>query len=164
MRTIQAIVQKRNFLIREGREILFELKYKSWFSSKAAVEYKGNLYEIQAKNIWRTKIEVYKNGIDAGDMRHNKKSMITVRIDDEYNQEHLFFLKGRGLWEYRFELYSKTEELILAMFPKLSWGSGKYDYRIEVADDYQEGAYDFNELLIYCIYAANLHMKKQGAA
>lgn len=147
--------------MREGVEC-FEVSYIDWFSNKAVVEYNSQCIEIVPKNFWKSKFDIYKNDVDCGDIIFNWMGHVIIRLsrldgapDDE------FLLKHRGLISTEYDLITINNERVLTLKANYDWSKLKYFYSIEKEN---HGFLDevLDEFLIYCGFAANLHMTHLG--
>ena len=139
----------------EGINIL-ELSYTNWFSSKATTILDSTNIEIKPKNIWASKFDILKNGIDKGDITFNWKGNIIIRLENDENQENEYLLRVTGFWNSGFELIDKNDIKILSMKPNFNWKKISYNYEVEHTSNTDE--HTLTELLIYCGFGANLYM------
>lgn len=52
---------KGNFKLIKNDDEVCELVYTNWFSEKAKAVLNGNNIEIKPKNIWTSKVDIFKN-------------------------------------------------------------------------------------------------------
>jgi len=150
-------------LLRDGHH-RFELAYKGWFSSNARSAYNGQSIEIKSKNIWMSKFDIWKDGQDCGDIIFNWMSHVIIRLTRaDGSGEDEFLLKHRGILSTQYELWNADERHLLTLKAGFNWSKFKYNYSVEDEDhEYPQDVLD--ELLIYCGFAANLHMTQNGMA
>ncbi|MBT34437.1 MAG: hypothetical protein CMO01_32640 [Thalassobius sp.] len=140
-----------------GFEVL-QVKYKSVFSCKATAEYQGNIIEIKPKSIISSKYEIYKNGIEVGDITSKWNGSMTIRIIDADYYERNFILKAKGCSGTNFKLLDENKDTVLTMDSGFSWKTMNYDFEI----DWAHIDFDVAELLIYCGYAAKSYFTKMA--
>lgn len=148
-------------LLRDNRE-RFVLKYTSWFSSKAITSCNDEDISIQPKNIWMSKFDIFKDGVDVGDIIFNWMSHVIIRLTRADGKgEDEFLLKHRGILSSQYELLTEKDHHLLTLKASFNWSKFKYNYSVEREDhDFPDEILD--ELLIYCGFAANLHMTHNG--
>ncbi len=150
-----------NFKLVKGNWEILELKYEKWFSSKAATRYRSQEIRIQAKDFWGSKFAILKNRKEIGDISFNWKGQVVVRLTDADGESHQYFMKGKGVWKLRFEVYNEADKLVLTMKSINKWNKLNIDYQIEKTD--HEPPFDEHEFLLYCGYAANMYVARMGA-
>lgn len=150
-------------LLREGQS-RFELAYKGWFSGEAMTAFNGQDIKIKSKNIWMSKFDIFKNELDCGDIIFNWMSHVIIRLTRADGAgEDEFLLKHRGILSTQYELWSANERHLLTLKAGFNWSKFKYNYSVEDEDhEFPQDVLD--ELLIYCGFAANLHMTQNGMA
>lgn len=141
-----------NFKIVEHESEFLELSYKNWFSSNASAHFNNKEIEIRPKNFWNTSFDIFRDGVDVGDIAFNWMSNAIISIDNER-----FLLKSIGIWSLKFEFLNEREDRLFLIKPSLNWKKMKYDYEIEIiSEDYSLNR--LVELLVYIGFSANLHM------
>lgn len=147
---------KGNFKITEKNSEICELVYTNWFSEKAKTMLNGNQIEIKPKNIWTSKVDIYKNGTNIGDITFNLKGQMIIRLEKSNGTECHYVLKNKAKWKLKFEVYNASETLQFSLHSVNNWNKLNYDYAIEMAD--YDSEFDIKELLVYCGYATNLYL------
>jgi hypothetical protein len=153
---------KGNFKLLEADREVYELEYTNWFSGKATVLYQGNSITLKPKNIWTSKVDIFRNDRSIGDLTFTLSGEVIIRIEKSPEKDSNYILKNKGMWKLRFELYDDTDTLLLTMTSINNWTKLSYDYDIAL-----EGAdlpANPGELLVYCGYAANLYLAHTSAA
>jgi hypothetical protein len=154
---------KGNFKIYKDQKPLLELKYKHWFSSEAYTHYKNIDIQIKSMNIWNSKFDIFKDGVDKGDIIFNWKGQIIIRRIDEQEVEQSFMLKSKGFWRSYFELVDEQGEILFELKPSMNWKKLNFSYEIKrMTTAYEE---DFlTEMLVYSGFGANLFMTAMHAS
>jgi len=147
---------KGDFKLYEKDQEVYELDYTNWFTGRATALYKGNSIELKPKNIWTSKVAIFKNDREIGDITFTLKGHMIIRTEKQNREDCSYVLKNVGNWKLRFELYDEADVLLLTMTSINNWTKLNYDYDIEFAEATLE--MDVQELLIYCGYAANLYL------
>lgn len=147
---------KGNFKLIEKNSEICELVYTNWFSEKAKTVLNGNNIEIKPKNIWTSKVDIYKNDTNIGDITFNLKGQMIIRLEKSNGTECNYVLKNKAKWKLKFEVYNESETLQFSLNSVNNWSKLNYDYDIEIADFNSE--FDIKELLVYCGYATNLYL------
>jgi len=147
---------KGNFKLIKKDEEVCELVYKNWFSEKAKTSLNGNKIEIKPKNIWTSKVDIFKNESQIGDITFNLKGHMVIRLTKPDGNEFNYLLKNKGKWKLRFEVFNESEIHQFSLKSVNIWTKLNYDYDVEMADYNSE--FEIEELLIYCGYAANLYL------
>jgi len=154
---------KGNFsLCDEKKKELCKVTYDNMFSSKARTIINKDQFEIKARNIWWRKFDMFKNGIDIGDIVFNWRGHIIIRILGNDNKEHHFLMKRKGFWKSRFELENENEQKVLTMYAGYNWSKWRYNFDIQVHQQLPSVILS-EELLVYCAYAANLYLSQMSA-
>lgn len=147
---------KGNFKLTKNDKEICELVYSNWFSDEAKTVLNGNNIEIKPKNIWTSKVDIYKNDNNIGDITFNLKSQMIIRLENPNRKEFNFVLKNRSKYRVKFEVYNESKTLQFSLNSVNNWSKLNYDYNIELADFNSE--FELNELLVYCGYATNLYL------
>lgn len=152
---------KGNFKLIDNDIEICELNYKNWFSGKASTFLHNNNIEIKPRNIWASKMVIFKNQQQYGEITFSLKGHMIIELISDRGTKCRYILKNKGLFKPRFELYNAKQVLQLSMVQKNNWTKLNYDYLIELAD----GEKDINveELLIFCGYASNLYQTIMSA-
>lgn len=153
---------KGNFKLTENNKEICELAYKNWFSENAKTIINGNDIEIKPKNIWTSKVDIYKNEDIIGDITFNLKGHMVIRLEKENGREFNYLLKNKAKWKLRFEVLNESKILQFSLNSVNNWTKLNYDYDVEMANYNSEFAIE--ELLIYCGYAAYLYLAIIGAS
>ena len=144
-------------IINSSGERLLELTYSNWFASKAEASLESIAIQIKPKNIWYSKFDILKNGIDKGDIMFNWRGNVIIRLETDDKSENQYLLKAIGFWKPGFDLLDEKERKILSLKQKIDWEKFSYNYEIELADNQKENQ-EIAELLIYSGFGANLYM------
>lgn len=152
---------KGNFKLTENNKDICELVYKNWFSEQAKTILNGNLIEIKPKNIWTSRVDIYKDKTIIGDITFNLKGHMVIRLEKENGKEFNYLLKNKSKWKLRFEVFNESKIQQFSLKSVNNWTKLNYDYDVEMANYNSEFAIE--ELLIYCGYAANLYLAIIGA-
>ena len=147
---------KGNFKLKQEDKEICELVYNNWFSGKARTVINGNNIEIKPKNIWTSKVDIYKNETAIGDITFNLKGQMVIRLEKSDGTECNYVLKNMAKWKLKFEVLNESEKLQFSLNSVNNWSKLNYDYDVEMADFDTE--FDIEELLVYCGYAANLYL------
>ncbi|MEL4308014.1 aminotransferase [Joostella sp. CR20] len=146
---------KGNFKIMDESTEVSELVYASWFSGKASATIGEISFELKPKNIWASKIDIYKNSNIIGDITFNLKGHMVIQLS-ENNKEFSYIMKNNALWTLKFEVFDENEVLQFNLNSEGKWSKLKYDYQVEM--DAFNNNIPLEELLIYCGYASNLYL------
>jgi len=152
---------KGNFKLIDNDEEICELVYDNWFSGKAKTNLNGNDISIEPKNIWTSKVEIYRDKSKIGDITFNLKGYMVISLKlngEEFN----YVLKNKGKLKLTFEVFNEAGMKQFSLDSVNNWTKLNYDYTIEIADYTSE--FKIEELLIYCGYAANLYLAIISAA
>ncbi|WP_348661552.1 aminotransferase [Croceibacter atlanticus] len=147
---------KGNFKLIKNDDEVCELVYTNWFSEKAKAVLNGNNIEVKPKNIWTSKVDIFKNKSQIGDITFNLKGHMVIRLEKENGKEFNYLLKNKAKWKLRFEVFNESEAHQFSLNSVNKWTKLNYDYDVEMADYNSE--FEIEELLIYCGYAANLYL------
>lgn len=147
---------KGNFKLTKNDKEICELVYNNWFSGKAKTVINGNNIEIKPKNIWTSKVDIYKNETNIGDITFNLKGQIVIRLENSNGAECNYVLKNMAKWKLKFEVLNESEKLQFSLNSVNNWSKLNYDYDVEMADFDEE--IDIEELSVYCGYATNLYL------
>ena len=148
-------------LLRDGAE-QFQLQYQNWFSSKAETDFNDQQIMMKSKNIWMSKFDIFKDGVDVGDIIFNWMGHVIIRLTRaDGSGEDEFLLKHRGVLSSQYELRTETDKHLLTLKAGFNWKKFKYNYDV-IRQDHDYPDVVLNELLIYCGFAANLHMTNSG--
>jgi len=159
---LESIDSRGSFrLLRDGAE-QFQLKYQNWFSSKAMTAYNDQQIIMKSKNIWMSKFDIFKNDKDVGDIIFNWMGHVIIRLTRADGKgEDEFLLKHRGILSTQYELRTENNEHLLTLKAGFNWKKFKYNYEV-IREKHDYPAIVLDELLIYCGFAANLHMTNSG--
>lgn len=155
---IKSSAANGSFKVLERDIEVLQVKYKSVFSCKASSDYQGNIIEIKPKNKISGKYEIYKNGIEVGDISSKWNGSMIIRIIDANFYERNFILKAKGLMGTNFKLLDENKDTILTMDSGFSWKTMNYNFEV----DWAHIDFDVAELLIYCGYAAKSYFTKKA--
>ncbi len=147
---------KGNFKLTDRNKEICELVYNNWFSDKAKTVLNGNNIEIKPKNIWTSKVDIYKNNTNIGDITFNLKGQMIIQLEKSNGKECNYVLKNMANWKLKFEVYNESGTLQFSLNSVNNWSKLNYDYDIEMADFNSE--FEIEELLVYCGYASNLYL------
>lgn len=153
---IESTSKKGNFKLFKANKVICEVGYKNWFSGEAKSEWKNAIIEIKPKNIWTSKVDIYKNDSSIGDITFNLKGQMIIRLENPRGEELNYVLKNKGKLKPKFELFNEEEVLQFALNSRNNWNKLNYDYEIQIADF--DNKFDLEELLICCGYATNLYL------
>lgn len=153
---IKSTSGKGNFKLTKNNQEICELIYKNWFSGKAKTNINGNNIEIKPKNIWTSKVEIYKNDKNIGDITFNLKGYMVIRLQIPKETEINYVMKNRSKSKLKFEVYDESDNLQFTLKSVNTWTKLNYDYDIQM--DKYNSEVGIEELLIYCGYAANLYL------
>ena len=159
---LQSISHLGDFRLMKDDIERFELKYSDWFSSDAATQFNGQTIEIRPRNIWNSKFDIFKDNQDCGDIIFNWRGHVIIRLirlDDGGEDE--FLLKHRGILNTRYDLISAQARHILTLTANYNWSKFKYFYSVD-NENHDIPDIVLEEFLIYCGFAANLHMSRNG--
>ncbi len=148
-------------MIKNDEEIC-ELVYKNWFSETAKTSLNGNNIEIKPKNIWTSRVDIFKNEAKIGDITFNLKGQMVIRLIKSYGKELNYVLKNRAQWKLRFDIFNESDVHQFSLNSTNTWTKLNYDYDIEMKE--YDSEFEIEELLLYCGYAANLYLAMIGAA
>ena len=153
---IESTSASGNFEIKSNGKKLLKLTYSNWFASNALTSFDSNNIEIKPKNIWQSKFDIIKDGIDKGDISFNWKGNVIIKLENENKVQNQYLLKAIGFWKLGFELIDEKENKILSLKPNFNWKKVNYNYEVELNN--QEDCKESIELLIYSGFGANLYM------
>ncbi|NNE13656.1 MAG: aminotransferase [Saprospiraceae bacterium] len=153
---IESTSGKGNFRLIKNSQEVCELIYNNWFSDKAKTVLNGNNIEIKPKNIWTSKVDIYRNDKNIGDITFSLKGYMIIRLQNSKGTELNFVMKNKAKWKLKFEIYNESDILQFALKSVNDWTKLNYDYDIEIAN--YDSEFQLEELLIYCGYAANLYL------
>ncbi|WP_167598203.1 aminotransferase [Leeuwenhoekiella sp. ZYFB001] len=153
---------KGDFKVLDGAKELCEVVYKNWFSSTAITNLKKSVIEIKPKNIWTSKVDLFKNDRNVGDITFNLKGQMVIRYINPDRTEVNYILKNVSGLKLKFEVYNAEKQLQFKLICTSKCHQLSYNYEVEPeAFDKQT---DLEELLVYCGYAANLYISIISAA
>ncbi|EIJ39103.1 MULTISPECIES: hypothetical protein [Galbibacter] len=146
---------KGNFNLIVQNNTITELKYSNWFSENATATLHSHTITLKPKNIWTSRINIFKNEEAIGDITFNLKGYIIIKLTN--NEEEInYILKNNSLWKLKFEVFNASNELQFSLKSENKWTKLNYDYEIEEINFDQQT--NFEELALYCGYAANLYL------
>ena len=159
---LESIDSRGSFRLLRNNAEEFRLKYTNWFSSKAVTSFNHQDIMMRPKNIWMSKFDIFKDDVDVGDIIFNWMGHVIIRlVRADGKGEDEFLLKHRGILSTQYELRTEDNEHLLTLKAGFNWKKFKYNYEVTREDhDYPDVV--LNELLIYCGFAANLHMTNSG--
>lgn len=153
---INTIDSKGSFVIKNETTDLLTVLYEKWFSSRAKTNLNETELIIKPKNIWHSKFDILKNGIDKGDIVFTWKGDIVITLEDQIGNHKEWLIKTKGFWDYRFEVFNSSEKMILMLKPELNWKNFKYNYGIKVLEkNLTEN--EILELILYSSFGVNLY-------
>ena len=85
---------KGNFKLIKNDDEVCELAYTNWFSEKAQTALNGNNIVIKPKNIWTSKVDIFKNESQIGDITFNLKGHMVIRLQKANGKEFNYLLKN----------------------------------------------------------------------
>ena len=153
---------KGNFKLIKNNVEICELVYKNWFSETAKTSLNGNNIEIKPKNIWTSRVDIFKNEVNIGDITFNLKGQMVIRLIKPNGKELNYVLKNRAQWKLRFDIFNESDVHQFSLNSTNTWTKLNYDYDIEMKE--YDSEFEIEELLLYCGYAANLYLAIIGAA
>lgn len=153
---IKSISGEGSFRLIKNNQEICELIYNNCFSGIAKTDINGNYIEIKPKNIWRSKVKIYKNDKNIGDITFSLKGYMVIRLQISHETEINYVMINQSKSKLKFEVFDESENLQFTLKSKNNWNKLNYDYDIEM-DRYNNEIW-IEELLIYCGYAANLYL------
>ena len=153
---------KGDFKVLEGTRVICEVVYKNWFSSKATTNLNQAVLEIQPKNIWTSKVDLFKNDRNVGDITFNLKGQMVIRYINPDRTEVNYILKNTSGLKLKFEVFNAAKALQFKLACTSKWHQLRYHYDVELAAF--DGQTELHELLVYCGNAANLYLSIISAA
>lgn len=153
---------KGNFKLIKNDEEICELVYKNWFSETAKTSLNGNNIEIKPKNIWTSRVDIFKNEIKIGDITFTLKGHMVIRLIKPNGKEFNYVLKNKAQWKLRFDVFDESGVHQFSLNSTNTWTKLNYDYDIEMKE--YDSEFEIEELLLYCGYAANLYLAMIGTA
>lgn len=159
---IEIISYKQDFRITNGYFVYTEVIYNDMFSYKISTDLLGVTVDIKPRNIWNSKFDIFKNGIDCGDLIFNWKGEVIMRLIDDTGQETNYLFKSHGFFGQHMLLYDIDEKVIFSLKPSFDWSKFKRYYKVgHICIDYSEQ--EIVELLLYAAYGANLIKARQNS-
>ena len=147
-------------VLREEATLLYNVKYKDWYSGEATSDFDGNSYAIRSANFWQSQFEVFRNDVFIGKFSFNWKGQIIISYTNTNGIENEMLFQNKGIWKLRFLLSDRSGNELLAMVS--SWSNLKYHYQVSLAGGiFSEN--ELKELLMICGYSANLYMSTMMA-
>ena len=153
---------KGNFKLIENNQEICELVYNNWFSEKAKTSLNGNNIEIKPKNIWTSRVDIFKNENKIGDITFNLKGHMVIRLTKSNGEEFNYLLKNKAQWRLRFDVFNESDVHQFSLNSTNTWTKLNYDYDIEMTE--YDSKFEIEELIVYCGYAANLYLAIIGSA
>ena len=157
---IESIDSKGSFVIKDDSTDFLKVFYKKWFSSQAETDLNGNELIIKPKDIWQSKFDILKDGMDKGDIVFTWKGDIVISLEDKIGNNSEWIVKTKGFWDYRFEVFNSNEKLTLILKPNFNWKNFKYNYEIKTLDE-SIPENEILELILFSTFGANLYKSKQ---
>lgn len=157
---INSIDSKGSFVIKNETTDLLTVIYEKWFSSQAKTDLNEIELIIKPKNIWQSKFDILKGGIDKGDIVFTWKGDIVITLDDKIGNDNEWIIKTKGFRDYRFEVFNSSEKLILILKPEFNWKNFKYNYEIKILEE-NLTENEILELILYSSFGVNLYKSKQ---
>jgi len=157
---LESIDSRGSFRLLRDETERFKLKYTNWFNSKAETSYNQQDIIIRSKNLWNSKFDIFKDNRDCGDITFNWMGHVIIRLTRADGKgEDEFLLKHRGILGRLYELLTEKNTHLLTLKASFNWSKFKYNYTVaREGHDFPDAILD--ELLIYCGFAANLHMTR----
>lgn len=147
---IEATKGKGSFNLLNGDKIISEVEYENWYASKAMAKVSGDFLEIRPANFWQTKILIFRNKREVGEMRFNWRGQIEIKLRDSEMRQQKWSVKYNGLFKGKFELIDKDKEPTLRLIPTFRWKTLGYNYDIEILKE----AKNLEELCIISGYSS----------
>lgn len=157
---IESIGSKGSFVIKDESTDFLKVFYKKWFSSQAETDLNGIDLKIRPRDIWQSKFDILKNGIDKGNIVFTWKGDIIISLKDKIGNNNEWIVKTKGFWDYRFEVLNSNDKLILILKPDFNWKNLKYNYDIKILEE-SIAENEILELILYSCFGANLYKSKQ---
>jgi hypothetical protein len=152
--------KSRKFALAEtaSKAIITEVVYKSMFSSKVHFNIGENEYEINPNNIWETKFDLLKNGVDIGDIVYNWKGEVVLKLKNRIAMTKYFLLKNISILSTSFILKDYLTNELWTLKPVWNWKGLNTNFEITKMPGFAEEDNEVNqiELLIMALYAIQL--------
>lgn len=152
---------KGNFKLFHKEEEICEVIYTNWLKGSACTLVDGHKLELTPANLWTRKVKILKEHQLIGDISYNPKGFMTINLFRRDQTPHSFYLKNSGIWKFKMELFDSDGHCILIMSSENKWTKLNYDFHIDILNS--NLTINYNELVIYCGYAANLYLKMISA-
>lgn len=128
---IESTAGKGSFKLLDGNKVISDVVYENWYSSKASSRLKGNLIEIKPANFWRTKILIFRNREEVGQMKFDWRGRMQISVRDFEMRQREFSVKYKGVFKGKFDVYDEKQDVVLRLIPALNWRKLSYNYEIE---------------------------------
>jgi hypothetical protein len=137
------------------------VQYESIWNSNAKFTLTDDKYEIKASNAWQSKFDIFKNGIDIGDIDYNWKGEIIIRLKNYDSMTKHFILKCTNIFTMVFSLKDFLTNKLWSIKPQWEWKSFNYSFYITREEGFEEEENKVNEteLLVAAIYASILYLR-----
>lgn len=156
---------KQNYYLLKDGETVTSLNYAKWNYNKATISNSAGSIEVKPQGVFKTGVDIYKDGVDKGDLVFNWKGHIKIILEDDKMGEEIFILKPKGFWTRSYELQNVNERVLFMLRPKFSWRKFGYDFEVDL-DTFsftKDETSKLEELLAYCVYGINLQMARSAA-
>lgn len=155
MQIVQPSIWKRIYELRSSDGTLMTLRYPKWFSSSAIIEGFGERWEIAKPSIWKSTIEIKKQGYQLPFAKF---------ISTKWGKGGTFELPNGGRIQYAFGIWKGTNELfshdtvrILSMKQTSIWSRA-----ITVSYEHQSELLDNNPWIIMVVYHTMVERRRQS--
>ncbi|AWV97409.1 hypothetical protein [Arcticibacterium luteifluviistationis] len=128
---IESTEGKGSFNLIEGNKIISEVKYENWYANKASALCNNDFLEIEPSNFLRTKILIYRNKTEVGEMKFNWRGRVEIELRDSEMCQRKWSVKYKGVLKGKFEVYDDANEVVMRLIPSFHWKTLGYNYEIE---------------------------------
>lgn len=138
MKTYTATSQNsRNFILEnQNQEILGELIYPKWYSTKAEIHIGSKIFKTDTKGFWTTSVEVteYERVLLKFKMDWKGNIIMTSLVDGEKH----FIIKKEKWYSNILVMKDENEKVYFHLKRNFKWKDFKFHYEIALEEDLDE--------------------------
>ena len=137
-------------LFNENHQLLGRIIYPKWYYYDVEIKTMNSASEMKLEGFWNSKMLHYSpSGNVLREIEYTWNGFVIRE-----NSGNIYFLSGRGFWDYHFDLKNELNEELMLIKPIFSWKIFKSEYEIEIADHFNADA----ELILAILHAVNYRM------
>ena len=127
-------VQRRNFIVSDADDDLYEVRYEHFLTTRAiALVDDFTMLEFKPTNILNSKYSVLANGKRIGEIRFNLFGEIFIELLGRFDQWQYFTIRSKGIFQYRYDVFLQGK-VLLSFYRQTNWFRSHYSTLIHLKD------------------------------